>query len=55
MTLAKEHAKELKAISFHGGEPFLYIKRIDQLMELLHPMFGDMVEYYIAIEATSIF
>lgn len=54
MTLAKEHAKELKAISFHGGEPFLYIKRIDQLMELLHPLFGDSVEYYITTNGSLI-
>jgi sulfatase maturation enzyme AslB (radical SAM superfamily) len=54
MTLAREHAKELRAISFHGGEPFLYIKRIDQLMERLKPIYGDDVEYYITTNGSLI-
>jgi MoaA/NifB/PqqE/SkfB family radical SAM enzyme len=29
---------ELLRISFHGGEPFLFNKRMDQVMEWLHPM-----------------
>lgn len=36
-------AKDLKNISFHGGEPFLYIKRIDRLLDLIAPMFPDVL------------
>ncbi len=54
MKIAKEHAKDLKAITFHGGEPMLYIKRIDQLMDLIHPLFGDSVEYYMTTNGSLI-
>jgi MoaA/NifB/PqqE/SkfB family radical SAM enzyme len=54
MKIAKEHAHDLKAISFHGGEPMLYIKRIDQLMDLIHPLFGDTIEYYMTTNGSLI-
>ena len=52
--LAREHAKDLKAISFHGGEPLLYVKRIDELMDSIHPIFGEDVEYYITTNGSLI-
>lgn len=54
MKIAKDHAKDLKAITFHGGEPMLYVKRIDQLMDLIHPLFGDSVEYYMTTNGSLI-
>ena len=50
---AIEHGKELTAISFHGGEPFLYIKRIDEYMERLKPILGN-IEVYITTNGSLI-
>ena len=50
---AIEHGKELTAISFHGGEPLLYVKRIDEYMEQLKPILGN-VEIYITTNGSLI-
>lgn len=54
MKVVKEQAKDLKAISFHGGEPFLYVKRMDELLDALDPIFGKEMEYYITSNGSKI-
>lgn len=53
MKAVSEQADDLRSISFHGGEPFLYIKRIDELLELIVPLFPDM-EYYITSNGSHV-
>jgi len=52
-TTANE-AKELKAISFHGGEPFLFIKRIDKILERIQPMFPEDFCFFITTNGSNI-
>ena len=35
---AEQQPNEIKRISFHGGEPLLFIKRMDEVMEWLYPI-----------------
>lgn len=50
---AIENGNEIKAISFHGGEPLIYIKRIDEYMERLKPILGN-IEVYITTNGSLI-
>ena len=52
--VASESAKDLKSMSFHGGEPFLYIDRIDKLLEKIDPILGDKVSYFITTNGSKI-
>jgi len=55
MEVAFENAKDLRAISFHGGEPFLYIKRIDEYMDKLYPLLEKYgIEVYITTNGSHI-
>lgn len=35
---AEKEPNEIKMVSFHGGEPLLFIKRMEQIMEWLNPI-----------------
>ena len=54
MQLAADHAKDLKNISFHGGEPFLYIKRIDRILDVIAPMFPDDMLFFITTNGSKV-
>jgi sulfatase maturation enzyme AslB (radical SAM superfamily) len=52
--LAKEQCTTFKSLSFHGGEPFLYIKHIDEYLEQLVPALGDDMRYFITTNGSMI-
>lgn len=54
ISTASKVAKDLKAISFHGGEPFLYVKRMDQLLELIQPLFPNDMLFFITTNGSKI-
>ena len=55
MEVAFDQSPDLTAISFHGGEPFLYIKRIDEYMEKLEPLLRERgIEVYITTNGSMI-
>ncbi len=52
--LVAREAKDLKNISFHGGEPFLYIQRIDRLLERIQPLFDKDFLFFITTNGSLI-
>ena len=54
ITIAKNQSSEFKSLSFHGGEPFLYIKRIDTYLDKLNSILGDEINYFITTNGSLI-
>ena len=54
MKIVSEKATDLVNISFHGGEPFLYIKRIDRILEQIAPLFPDDMLYFITTNGSKV-
>ena len=54
MKIVSEKAKDLVNISFHGGEPFLYIKRIDRILDQIAPMFPADMLYFITTNGSKV-
>jgi sulfatase maturation enzyme AslB (radical SAM superfamily) len=54
MEQASCKAKDLVNITFHGGEPFLYLKRIDRLLDAIQPMFPDDMLFFLTTNGSLV-
>ena len=52
--LLSEKESDLSAIGFHGGEPFLFVKRMDAILDLIAPMFNDEIIFHITTNGSKI-
>ena len=54
MKVVADKATDLVNVTFHGGEPFLFIKRIDRLLDEIAPLFPDDMLYFITTNGSKV-